>query len=76
MGNINPDGERWSDSSYDGPESNSEYLNRLWDNALEAEPNPPPLPQPTVSQQAHQGHGQDDPWASDGFNGYSDEPPF
>jgi hypothetical protein len=29
-----------------------------------------------MSQQAHQDYSQTDPWASDGINGYSDEPPF
>ena len=79
MGNIDPDADRWhnEDTRYDHePESNSEYLNRLWDDALEAEPNPPPIPRPSVSQQAHQGYGHADPWASAAPSGYSDEPPF
>jgi len=79
MGNIDPGANRWSneDTRYDDePESNSECLNRLWDDALEAEPNPPPIPRPSVSQQAHQSYGQDDPWAADAPSGYSDEPPF
>src|SRR4029077_589162 len=47
MGKINPDGDRWhNEDSYGEPESNSEYLNRLWDNALEADPNPPLNPRP------------------------------
>jgi hypothetical protein len=75
MGDIDPGAERWSDPS-DPSESNSEYLKRLWDDTLEAEPNPPPLPRPSVSQQAHQGYGQEDSWASAGIGGYSDEPPF
>ena len=75
MGNIDPGANRWSDSRYDDePESNSEYLNQLWDNALEADPNPPPIPRPSVSQQTHQDYG--DPWATDVPSGYSDEPPF
>ncbi len=79
MGKINPDDQRWhgEDSRFDPePESNSEYLNRLWDDALEAEPNPLPIPRPSVSQEAHQGYGQDDPWASAAPGGYSDESPF
>jgi hypothetical protein len=79
MGNIDPGANRWhnEDTRFDPePESNSEYLNRLWDDALEAEPNPPPIPRPSVSQQAHQSYGQDDPWAADAPSGYSDEPPF
>jgi hypothetical protein len=79
MGKIDPDANRWNneDTRYDDePESNSEYLNRLWDDALEAEPNPPPIPRPPVAQQSHQGYGQDDPWATDAPSGYSDEPPF
>jgi hypothetical protein len=79
MGKINPDDQRWhgEDSRFDPePESNSEYLNRLWDNALEAEPNSPLIPRPSVSQQAHQSYGQGDPWATDAPSGYSDEPPF
>src|SRR6266568_4453249 len=38
MGNIDPGASHWSNEGtlYDGePESNSEYLNRLWDDALE-----------------------------------------
>lgn len=79
MGDIDPSANRWSneDTRYDDvPESNSEYLNRLWDDALEAEPNPPPLPRLATSQQVHQGYGQDDPWAAAAPSGYSDEPPF
>jgi hypothetical protein len=77
MGNIDPEANRWSDTRYDGePESNSECLNRLWDDALEAEPNLPPVPRPSVSQRAHQDYGQHDPWAADAPIGYSDEPPF
>lgn len=66
MGSIDPGADRWEGRYNDEPESNSEYLKRLWDNALEA----PPIPRPAVSQ-----HAQDDPWASGG-PGYSDEPPF
>ena len=76
MGNIDPGAERWEEPGYNESETNSEYLKRLWDNALEAEPNPPPIPRPAVPQQSHQGYGQDDPWASHAPSGYSDEPPF
>ena len=76
IGNIDPGADRWEGSRYNESETNSEYLKRLWDNALEAEPNPPPIPRPAVPQQAHQGHGQGDPWASAAPSGYSDEPPF
>jgi hypothetical protein len=74
MGDINPEDERWQDPDYSGPESNCEYLKRLWDNALEEEPSPAPIPRPAVSQQARQDYG--DPWASAAAGGYSDEPPF
>jgi hypothetical protein len=43
MGNIDPEAERWEEPGYNESETNSEYLKRLWDNALEAEPNPPPI---------------------------------
>jgi hypothetical protein len=76
MGNIAPHVDRWEDSSYNDPESNSEYLKRLWDDALEAEPNALRIPRPAASRQADQSYGEADPWASDGINGYTDEPPF
>jgi hypothetical protein len=76
MGNIDPEAERWDDNYNDGSESNSEYLKRLWDTALEAEPNPPPIPRPASPKQAPQSVSHDDPWASNAVGGYSDEPPF
>ena len=73
MGGIDPEAERWSDP--DEPESNSEHLRRLWDEALEAEPpNAPPIPRPAATEQTR--HGQDAPWASAAPGGYTDEPPF
>jgi hypothetical protein len=74
MGNIDPEAERWDDN-YNGSESNSEYLKRLWDTALEAEPNPLPIPRPASPQQAPQGFSQADPRATISSS-YSDEPPF
>jgi hypothetical protein len=51
IGEIDPDADRWEDS-YNGEESNREYVRRLWDAALEEEPNPspiPPHPEPTLA---------------------------
>jgi hypothetical protein len=76
IGDIDPGAERWEDTRYNESETISKYLKRLWDNALEAEPNPLPIPRPAMPQQAHHGYGQDDPWVSAAANGYSDEPPF
>ena len=76
MGDIDPGAERWSGPRYDDSETNSEHLRRLWDEALEAEPNPPPIPRPIAPQQRRQNYGQDDPWTSVAPGGYSDEPPF
>ena len=77
MGNINPEAERWDDNSYGDPESNSQCLKRLWDIALEEEPNPPPIPRPASPPQAPpQSLSQVDPWASAEPGGFSDEPPF
>ena len=75
MGNIDPEAYRWENDRYDEPESNSQYLKRLWDTALEAEPNPPSIPRPASPQQMPQRFSHADPWATDG-PGYSDEPPF
>ncbi len=83
MGDIDPHADRWEDR-YDGEESNSEYLKRLWDTALEEEPDLPPLPQPASPQPARQGFGEygsaEDPWAADSSDslggGTADEPPF
>jgi len=75
MGNIDPEAERWDDR-YDGPESNSECLRRLWDAALETEPNPLPIPRPAPRQKSLQDYSsQPDPWAT-APSAYSDEPPF
>lgn len=74
IGEIDPDAARWEDS-YNGEESNREYVRRLWDVALEEEPDSPPVPRPSPphpeSTLAETGFA-DDPWATD----TSDEPPF
>lgn len=87
MGNIDPHADRWA-NRYDEEESNSEYLKRLWDTALEEEPDLPPLPQPAPPQPARQGFGgggysklaAEDPWAADSSDSFgsaaADEPPF
>ncbi|MGH3219403.1 MAG: hypothetical protein ACRDPY_11955 [Streptosporangiaceae bacterium] len=81
MGNIDPEADRWEDAGGYGEssESNSQALKRLWDTALEAEPDSPPIPRSASPQQAPQGFGRDDPWAADtsGFGpATSAEPPF
>lgn len=80
MGNIDPEADRWDDDSYSGPETNSQYLKRLWDAALEAEPDAPPIPRAPAPRAGTAGlRPRDDPWAADrgGFGaGSSDEPPF
>jgi hypothetical protein len=76
MGSVDPEANRWQEPSYDEPESNSEYLKRLWDDALEAEPSPLRIPRPTSVKVAQQSMGGDDPWAQETSVGYSDEPPF
>jgi hypothetical protein len=84
MGNIDPGDDRWEDPPYNEESpSNSAYLKQLWDNALEAEPNPLPVPRPARVTASAPGLGphdpwasDDDPWASDTAGGYSDEPPF
>jgi hypothetical protein len=80
IGEIDPDADRWQDS-YEGEESNREQLKQLWDVALEAEPNTPPIPRPTPPQpeptQAAPRFSSDDPWArGSSGTGFSDEPPF
>jgi hypothetical protein len=72
MGDIDPRADRWEDR-YSGEETNTEYLQRLWDTALEEEPDLPSLPRP--------GRPIEDPRAADvggSFGGSSaaDEPPF
>jgi len=75
MGNIDPEADRWH-NGYDEEESNSEYLKRLWDAALETEPDPPPIPRPAPRQESLQDHSsQPDPWAT-APSAYNDEPPF
>jgi hypothetical protein len=85
LGKVNRDDPRWD--SYDGDEeveTNWQYVQRLWDTALEEEadapsfprPAPPPPPEPTPPPRTS--FAMDDPWASDASDngGYSDEPPF
>jgi hypothetical protein len=77
MADVDPDAERWDDN-YNGSETNWQFLQRLWDTALEEESEAPPIPRPAPPQRAEgRGFGSDDPWASDDSSGgYSDEPPF
>jgi hypothetical protein len=80
IGEIDPDADRWEDS-YNGEESNRQYVRRLWDAALEEEPNLPPIPRPTPPRPeptaAAQRFTSDDPWATNSASsGFSDEPPF
>ena len=78
IGDINPTGDRWNEYS----ESNRDHLRQLWDEALEDEPDAPPVPRPDPPPQepAAAGSGYiDDPWAAapgDSHSGFSDEPPF
>jgi hypothetical protein len=81
MSEINPDARRW-DGYDDDDETNWQYLQGLWDAALEADDNAPSLPRPTppptpppTPQPAPRRRAESDPWASDS-SGYSDEPPF
>jgi hypothetical protein len=72
MGNIDPEADRWEDR-YSGEVTNSENLKRLWDTALEEEPDLPSLPRPA--------RPIEDPWAADPADGFAggnapDEPPF
>lgn len=81
-GGINPDGERWDDSGYGPGESNREHLQRLWDEALEDQPDAPPVPRPDPPprEPAAAGgsrFGDRDAWAAaHGDSGFSEEPPF
>ena len=75
MGSIDPEQDRWEGDTCSGPETSTQYLKRLRDTALDADPNPPPIPRPAVPQQAPRGFGQDDPWPT-AKSGFSDEPPF
>jgi hypothetical protein len=79
IGEIDPDADRW-DNRWDEGENNREYVKRLWDAALEDEPNPSPIPRPTPphpeSTLAASGFASD-PWTQDSPGpGSSDEPPF
>jgi len=80
IGTIDPGADRWEDN-YNGQESNRDYLRRLWDAALEEEPNPLSIPRPTPpypeATRAASRFASDDPWATDSpSSGFSDEPPF
>jgi hypothetical protein len=79
IGAIDPDTSRWDEyDRYEEPETNWQYVARLWDTALEEEadappfprPVPPPPPEPT--RQTSLPH--DDPWGSD--SKLTDEAPF
>ncbi len=73
IGEINPDADRWEDSRFNGYENNRQCVRRLWDAALEDEPNPSPVPRPTPPNPKV----ADDPWATDSPSySFSDEPPF
>lgn len=84
MAEVDPDALRDDDrGDYDSryeppPETNWEYLRRLWDTALEDESDAPPLPRPTPPPSepgnSRAATANDDPRNRD--SGYSDEPPF
>lgn len=81
LGEIDPDAPRWDESygRYEGPdETNWQYLERLWDTALEEEADAPPFPRPAPppppEPAPRTSRSQVDPWASG--TRYSDEPPF
>jgi hypothetical protein len=82
LSQIAPDAERWAD--FDESESHRGYIQRLWDEALEAEPDAPrtlpptPPPSPPPSSRPGSGGFSDDPWAtpSDGRGGFSNDAPF
>ena len=81
VGDIDPDVDRGDGRYDDDAESNREYLRRLWDEALEEEPQAPPIPRPTRAgpepTAAVSGFGSDDPWSTESpGSGFSDEPPF
>jgi len=74
---------RWEEDTYgrEDTETNWQYVQRLWDTALEEQADPPPFPRPTPPPAAKSpaslgGFGSADPWASGSAAGYSDEPPF
>jgi hypothetical protein len=79
LSRIDPDAERWAD--YNESESHRDYIKRLWDEALEEEPNaprtlPPTPPPPPPAPGSSSGGYQDDPWATGRAGGFSDDPPF
>lgn len=79
LGGINPDDSRWDEyDRYEEVETNWQYVERLWDTALEEEAEAPPLPRPAPPPPPEPARrtslARDDPWASD--TRYSDEPPF
>jgi hypothetical protein len=85
MAEVDPDAERWDEDTYNNypdPESNWQYLRRLWDTALEDESDAPPLPRPTppppepapAKGNSRAAVTSDDPWNNG--SSYSDEPPF
>lgn len=80
LGGIDPGATRWDGEydRYDEPETNWQYVERLWDTALEEEADAPPFPRPAPpppEPAPRTSLPQEDPWASSG-NRYSDEPPF
>lgn len=79
LGGIDPEASRWDEyDRYDEHETNWQYVQRLWDTALEDEADAPPFPRPTPPPPEpalpRSNARQEDPWASDAR--YSDEPPF
>jgi len=80
LGKINPDDDRWDDRGYND-ETNRECVRRLWDSALEEEPDLPPIPRPTAPPPSQPtwpaSKYNDDPWSAEPPDtGFSDEPPF
>jgi len=79
LGEIDPDASRWDEyDRYEEHETNWQYVERLWDTALEEEADAPPFPRPAPPPSPEPAPRtslpRDDPWASD--TGHSDEPPF
>jgi hypothetical protein len=79
LGDIDPDASRWDEyDRYEELETNWQYVERLWDTALEEEADAPPFPRPAQPPPPEPARRtslpQEDPWASD--TRYSDEPPF
>ena len=79
LGGIDPDATRWHEYDRDEePETNWQYVERLWDTALEEEADAPPFPRPAPPPPPESAPRtslpQGDPWASGAR--YSDEPPF